>query len=318
MRNHHQDIPGVPSEADAMARRARHPAERILSFLSAFLTIGLLILLAWYVTYTVKTPADENATVEALAAWFEVEQDVAALLVKAGAWIVLILFLYVYLSYWNALFNEGNRAASEDLTCNDLISGEPKIILDQYAAILGMKKIPELYFSDHGEPVAIQEIVAYGKKYMVLSTALSVYMMDDRMPELRFKLATKLGNIYMGYNSILFQVLTLPGRYIPGLRSLYIKSLIYSSDRMALEILAKDPNVTITREDIAKILLLREFDPDTHPLINTDQAIRNRDERFEQMGRLEKALLRISSDDPPLMDRIHAVLDTSGKHGTLL
>lgn len=318
MRNHHQDIPGVPSEADAMARRARHPAERILSFLSAFLTIGLLILLAWYVTYTVKTPADENATVEALAAWFEVEQDVAALLVKAGAWIVLILFLYVYLSYWIALFNEGNRAASEDLTCNDLISGEPKIILDQYAAILGMKKIPELYFSDHGEPVAIQEIVAYGKKYMVLSTALSVYMMDDRMPELRFKLATKLGNIYMGYNSILFQVLTLPGRYIPGLRSLYIKSLIYSSDRMALEILAKDPNVTITREDIAKILLLREFDPDTYPLINTDQAIRNRDERFEQMGRLEKALLRISSDDPPLMDRIHAVLDTSGKHGTLL
>lgn len=318
MRNHHQDIPGVPSEADAMARRARHPAERILSFLSAFLTIGLLILLAWYVTYTVKTPADENATVEALAAWFEVEQDVAALLVKAGAWIVLILFLYVYLSYWIALFNEGNRAASEDLTYNDLISGEPKIILDQYAAILGMKKIPELYFSDHGEPVAIQEIVAYGKKYMVLSTTLSVYMMDDRMPELRFKLATKLGNIYMGYNSILFQVLTLPGRYIPGLRSLYIKSLIYSSDRMALEILAKDPNVTITREDIAKILLLREFDPDTHPLINTDQAIRNRDERFEQMGRLEKALLRISSDDPPLMDRIHAVLDTSGKHGTLL
>lgn len=318
MRNHHQSSPGVPSEADAMARRARHPAERILSFLSAFLTIGLLILLAWNVTYTVKTPADESAAVEALAAWFEVEQDVAALLVKAGAWIILILFLYVYLYYWIALFNEGNRAASEDLTCNDLISGEPKKILDQYAAILGMKKIPELYFSDHGEPVTIQEIVAYGKKYMVLSTALCVYMMDDRMPELRFKLATKLGNIYMGYNNILFQVLTLPGRYIPGLRSLYIKSLIYSSDRMALEILAKDPNVTITREDIAKILLLREFDPDTHPLINTDQAIRNRDERFEQMGRLEKALLRISSDDPPLMDRIHAVLDTSGKHGTLL
>lgn len=318
MRNPHQCSPGVPSEADAMARMARHPAERILSFLSAFLTIGLLILLAWNVAYTVKTPADESATVEALAAWFEVEQDVAALLVKAGAWIVLILFLYVYLSYWIALFNEGNRAASEDLTCNDLISGEPKKILDQYAAILGMKKIPELYFSDHGEPVAIHEIVAYGKKYMVLSTALSEYMMDDRMPELRFKLATKLGNIYMGYNNILFQVLTLPGRYIPGLRSLYIKSLIYSSDRMALEILAKDPNVTITREDIAKILLLREFDTDTHPLINTDQAIRNRDERFEQMGRLEKALLRISSDDPPLMDRIHTVLDTSGKHGTLL
>lgn len=153
---------------------------------------------------------------------------------------------------------------------------------------------------------------------MVLSTDLTVNMMDDRMPELRFKLATKLGNIYMGYNNILFQVLTLPGRYIPGLRSLYIKSLIYSSDRMALEILDKDPNVTITREDIAKILLLREFDTDTHSLINTDQAIRNRDERFEQMGRLEKALLRISSDDPPLMDRIHAVLDTSGKHGPLL
>lgn len=140
MQNHHQGSPGVPSEADAMARMARHPAERILSFLSAFLTIGLLILLAWNVTYTVKTPADESATVEALAAWFEVEQDVAALLVKAGAWIVLILFLYVYLSYWIALFNEGNRAASEDLTCNDLISGEPKKILDQYAAILGMKK----------------------------------------------------------------------------------------------------------------------------------------------------------------------------------
>lgn len=325
MRNPHQGSPGVPSEADAMARMARHPAERILSFLSAFLTIGLLILLAWNVTYNVKTPADESVTVEALAAWFEVEQDVAALLVKAGGWIVLILFLYVYLSYWIALFNEGYRAASEDLTCNDLISGEPKKILDQYAAILGMKKIPELYFSDHGEPVAIQEIVVYGKKYIVLSTALivrstalSVYMMDDRMPALRFKLATKLGNIYMGYNNILFQVLTLPGRYIPGLRSLYIKSLIYSSDRMALEILAKDPNVTITREDIAKTLLLREFDIDTRPLINTDQAIRNRDERFEQMGRLEKALLRISSDDPPLMDRIHAVLDTSGKHGTLL
>lgn len=318
MQNHHQGSPGVPSEANAMARRARHPAERILSFLSAFLTIGLLILLAWNVAYTVKTPADESATVEALAAWFEVEQDVAALLVKAGAWIVLILFLYVYLSYWIALFNEGNRAASEDLTCNDLISGEPKKILDQYAAILGMKKNPELYFSDHGEPVTIQEIVAYGKKYMVLSTDLTVKMMDDRMPELRFKLATKLGNIYMGYNNILFQVLTLPGRFIPGLRSLYIKSLIYSSDRMALEILDKDPNVTITREDIAKILLLREFDADTRPVINADQAIRNRDERFEKIGRLEKALLRISSDDPPLMDRIHAVLDTSGKHGPLL
>jgi len=311
--------PGKPSDAAAMARRARHPGERILSCVSAFLSIAILGLLAWNVVYSIRTPADESAVVEALSTLLEVENDVASMLVKAGGWIILAIFVLIYFRYWLALFNEQNRAASEDLTCGDLASDEPKEILERYAGILGMKNPPTLYFSDHGEGVTVHDITAYGKKYMVLSTFLNLEKdTDPRVTDLRFRVATKLGNIYMGYNNILFQVMTLPGRWIPGLRALYIKSLIYSSDRMAMEILDRDPENTITREDVAKVLLLREFDMYVRPLINVDEALRNREKRFEQMGRLDKALLRISSDDPPLMDRIHAITDTSGKHGVLL
>ena len=320
MQNNRQEKPGNVTDAAAMARRARHPAERILSYFSIFLTIAVLVLLAWGITYMVRTPADESAVVEAFASWLDVEKDVAALLAKSGAWIILIVFLLAYFRYWLALNNEEERAASEDLGCADLISQEPQEIMDQYAAMLGMKKTPKLFFSDHGAPVTVYDIVAYGEECVVLSINYvnKKQIKDERMLEYRFRLATILGNIHMGYNNILFQVLTLPGRFIPGLRGLYLKSLLYSSDRMALEILANDPNVDITREDIAKALLLREFKGSSHAMIDVDRALENRKERFEEMSRFDKFLLRATSKEPLLMDRIQAVLDPTGKPGPLL
>jgi len=306
------------SEAAAMARRARHPAERILSCISVLITVGILAFLALIVTQGITKPSDETAVADKLAEFLDVDVESAAFLVKAGDWIILLVVLLIYGRYWLALFNESNRAASEDLTCADLASDEPEKILKQYAEILGMKKLPMLYFSDHGEHVTIHDIVAYGKKYMVLSTLLNLESLsDERMPNLRFRLATKIGNIYMGYNSILFQVLTLPGRFLPGLRGLYIKSLIYSSDRMAMEILAKDPTVSLSADDVVRSVFLRDYYINTHPLIDVNQAIANRRAAFDKMGRLEKALLRLSSIEPPLMDRLNAIRDTS-RHGMIV
>ncbi len=313
-----QSTPVTRSEAEEMARRARHPAERILSILSILLTVGILVFLIWIIAFSGRTEAEQTLFASQLAEYLDIDEPSAIVLVKSGAWGVLIIYVIIYVRYWLALFNEQNRADSEDLTCSDLISDEPKKIMEQYANILGMKKLPVLFFSDHGERVTIGNVVTYGKKYMVLSTFLNLERkVDERLPNLRFRLATKMGNIYMGYNNILFQVLTLPGRMIPIFKNFYIKSLVYSSDRMALEILAKDTTCAVSSEEVARFLFLRGFDEMVHPIMNVEQAMKNREERFNKQGRFDKALLRLTSEEPPMMDRISAVRDTS-KYGPLI
>ena len=313
-----QGTPITRSEAEKMARRSRHPAERILSLLSILLTVGILVFLIFIIAFSGRTETEKTIFASRLADILDIDGSSAGALVKSGAWGVLVIYLIIYARYWLALFNEKTRADSEDLTCSDIISNEPKKIMEHYANMLGMKDPPVLYFSDHGENVTIRNVVTYGETYLVLSTSVNLEVKEDpRLPTLRYKLATKMGNIFMGYNSILFQVLTLPGRIIPIFKNLYIKSLIYSSDRMALEILAKDTTCTVSPEEVAKYLFLREYNKRVHSTINIEQAMQNREERFKEQGRFEKALLRLFSEKPPLMDRINAVRDTS-KYGPLI
>ena len=313
-----QGTPITRSEAEKMARRSRHPAERILSLLSILLTVGILVFLIFIIAFSGRTETEKTIFASRLADILDIDGSSAGALVKSGAWGVLVIYLIIYARYWLALFNEKTRADSEDLTCSDIISNEPKKIMEHYANMLGMKDPPVLYFSDHGENVTIRNVVTYGETYLVLSTSVNLEVKEDpRLPTLRYKLATKMGNIFMGYNSILFQVLTLPGRIIPIFKNLYIKSLIYSSDRMALEILAKDTTCTVSPEEVAKYLFLREYNKRVHSTINIEQAMQNREERFKEQGRLEKALLRLFSEKPPLMDRINAVRDTS-KYGPMI
>lgn len=313
-----QGTPITRSEAEKMARRSRHPAERILSLLSILLTVGILVFLIFIIAFSGRTETEKTIFASKLADILDIDGSSAGALVKSGAWGVLVIYLIIYARYWLALFNEKTRADSEDLTCSDIISNEPKKIMEHYANMLGMKDPPVLYFSDHGENVTIRNVVTYGETYLVLSTSLNLEVKEDpRLPTLRYKLATKMGNIFMGYNSILFQVLTLPGRIIPIFKNLYIKSLIYSSDRMALEILAKDTTCAVSPEEVAKYLFLREYNKRVHSTINIEQAMQNREERFKGQGRFEKALLRLFSEKPPLMDRINAVRDTS-KYGPMI
>ena len=313
-----QGTPITRSEAEKMVRRSRHPAERILSLLSILLTVGILVFLIFIIAFSGRTETEKTIFASKLADILDIDGSSAGALVKSGAWGVLVIYLIIYARYWLALFNEKTRADSEDLTCSDIISNEPKKIMEHYANMLGMKDPPVLYFSDHGENVTIRNVVTYGETYLVLSTSLNLEVKEDpRLPTLRYKLATKMGNIFMGYNSILFQVLTLPGRIIPIFKNLYIKSLIYSSDRMALEILAKDTTCAVSPEEVAKYLFLREYNKRVHSTINIEQAMQNREERFKEQGRLEKALLRLFSEKPPLMDRINAVRDTS-KYGPMI
>ena len=313
-----QGTPITRSEAEKMARRSRHPAERILSLLSILLTVGILVFLIFIIAFSGRTETEKTIFASQLADILDIDGSSAGALVKSGAWGVLVIYLIIYARYWLALFNEKTRADSEDLTCSDIISNEPKKIMEHYANMLGMKDPPVLYFSDHGENVTIRNVVTYGETYLVLSTSVNLEVKEDpRLPTLRYKLATKMGNIFMGYNSILFQVLTLPGRIIPIFKNLYIKSLIYSSDRMALEILAKDTTCAVSPEEVAKYLFLREYNKRVHSTINIEQAMQNREERFKGQGRLEKALLRLFSEKPPLMDRINAVRDTS-KYGPMI
>ena len=313
-----QSIPVTRSEAEKMARRSRHPAERILSLLSILLTVGILVFLIFIIAFSGRTETEKTIFASKLADILDIDGSSAGALVKSGAWGVLVIYLIIYARYWLALFNEKTRADSEDLTCSDIISNEPKKIMEHYANMLGMKDPPVLYFSDHGENVTIRNVVTYGETYLVLSTSVNLEVKEDpRLPTLRYKLATKMGNIFMGYNSILFQVLTLPGRIIPIFKNLYIKSLIYSSDRMALEILAKDTTCAVSPEEVAKYLFLRDYNKRVHSTINIEQAMQNREERFKEQGRFEKALLRLFSEKPPLMDRINAVRDTS-KYGPMI
>ena len=313
-----QGTPITRSEAEKMARRSRHPAERILSLLSILLTVGILVFLIFIIAFSGRTETEKTIFASRLADILDIDGSSAGALVKSGAWGVLVIYLIIYARYWLALFNEKTRADSEDLTCSDIISNEPKKIMEHYANMLGMKDPPVLYFSDHGENVTIRNVVTYGETYLVLSTSVNLEVKEDpRLPTLRYKLATKMGNIFMGYNSILFQVLTLPGRIIPIFKNLYIKSLIYSSDRMALEILAKDTTCAVSPEEVAKYLFLREYNKRVHSTINIEQAMQNREERFNKQGRFDKALLRLTSEEPPMMDRISAVRDTS-KYGPLI
>jgi len=307
-------------EVEEMIRRARHPAERALSIISGILTVGIFAFLLWLVIYAIRKPADESVVVSFLASFLAIEESSAGDLLKMGAWAVLAVFLWILIKYVAALMNEKGRAEDEDFTIEEIKPEKVKKVAEQYAEILGMEEMPEVFFSEKSKGIDIEGIQVYGEDYVVIPM-YNMYNVpyDERMVDVRFKLATKLGNIRMGYNGLLFQILTFAGRILPVFKGLYIKSLVYGSDRMALEILKRDPEVQVTGEEIALSLFIGEsiYKSTTLKVVDVDKTLRDRRERFHSEGRLSQAMSRLGEDKPLLMDRIEAMEDLS-KPGKLI
>lgn len=308
------------SDMAALAKKVRHPAEIPLSILSAVITIGFFVLMAIFLVKNNPTTQEQNEIESFLTESFDLDEETAHALIKFGAWLVIIILVLLFLKYILTLIDEENRAITEGLTCRDAGAEYIQEIADEYARILGLESVPKLYFVSDSTTAQIFNANVYGERFLAFSAveALTEKSSDENLPKLRFRIATKLGNISLGYNNLLFQVLTLSGRIIPIFRSFYIKTLIYSSDRMALEILQQSQSATITKEDVARALYLRGYDYELHEFINWKQAVQDKIDMFNQQSRLNKLYIRIASVEPLITDRITAILDYPDSHGPLL
>ena len=308
------------SDIAAPAKKVRHPAELPLSILSAVITIGFFVLLTIILVKNNPTAVEQNEIESFLTSSFDLDEEISHALIKIGAWLVIIVLVFLYLKYLFALFDEENRVITEGLTCRDVGAEYIEEIAEEYARVLGLTSVPKLYFVSDTTTAQIFDANVYGERFLAFSAveALTEKSSDEKLPKLRFRMATKLGNISLGYNNLLFQILTLSGRTIPIFRNFYIKTLIYSSDRTALEILQQSQSASITKEDVARELFLRGYDYDLHELINCQQAMQDRIDAFNQQSRLEKFFMRITSVEPLITDRITAVLDYPNSSGPLL
>lgn len=308
------------AEVKEMIRRSRHPAERPLTVISCILTLGVFAFLIWLVTSAIRKPADESAVISALSTFLALDKEMVADLLKMGAWAVLAIFIWLVAKYVIALLNERGRAENEDFTIDEVKSDLPERIARQYAEIVGLKETPELFFSERHKSVQLEDVKVYGEDFIVLSTyLLADAMSDERASALRFKLATKMASISLGYYGLMFQVMTVGGRLLPILRGLYIKTLVYSADRMAMEILKKDPEVKVTSEEVAAMMFESEYlvRTATGKLVNMDKVIEDRRKGFAAQGGLGQFFSRLLSEMPLLMDRVDA-LEHPEKLGRLI
>lgn len=284
-----------------LLKKCRHKAEIPITIVAIIITILFTIL----VVFLFKSSATNQGAQDFLINSLEYEETDVDFALKSGKYLIIVIILMLAIKLFWELFKNAGIAVVNDIPIEESYDSVLFKEYKEYCRKLGIEKIPEIYLTTDKENLESTGITIKSRKYLRLY--LSIRDEADMFAEeniIRFEFLHELAHIaYHHYNYALL-LATIVVRWAPILRSIYSRTMCYSADRLAAEILGKEECITV---------LLKRYLQSTYEENKREEYIKRLDRKLTISERISSILNNLTSDTPSYLYRIQALVKDDNK-----
>lgn len=289
------------AQVQAEIKRTRHRMEQPLYILFSIGMILLLLfcLLAGYGT----TLMDHYGSTPEEIETFEVLK-----MIGYGLPLVLVLYL-VFVALFGHYICYG-KVLSNAIRVTEKNFPEIYEKSREFAGLLGMKKVPEVYIAQENGSLNAFATIVPGRKYIQLNAEIVdvAYMENHDLETVSFVMGHEFGHLYFKHSGIVHHILTFVGRLIPIVGPLLSRSQEYSCDRVAQALTASAG----TRE-----MMMMAAGRHLYYYADAQDYIDNILKKRNFVERLSVWVTSILSSHPIIPLRLAALADPQKKSGAL-
>ncbi len=282
-----------------MLEKARHPFEIPIIILSIIISVAIY----WGLLYMVVYMKNKGFVIQWLNEGLSVESGIAEIIVEFGKNILIVVFgILIVATIWN-FFRDIGSATARDVHVSETQSAIIEAMFDDYSERMGLLIEPDHCLCKEQKTMEILSVPIKNKYCVRIPAAYAFNAVDGKHDYscVRFVIANELSHIALSHRNLLLLILTFPAQLIPIYNSLFSRIMIYSADRLTVEIIGKEDTIKgiIWDEnnlDFAKFVL--DFDDYQKKLFEKRIGITN----------FAKVIENLSSDKPIPQYRIRKIL----------
>lgn len=216
----------APLQVQAEIKRLRHRMEQPLYCLS---TIGTFLLLAYLLlaAYGFTLLDRYGETAEEIAV-FELLKALGYALPLVPVVLLALTALYAYYLNYCGVLSFAVRVTEKNF---------PELYEKsrEFAHLLGMKNVPEVYIAQENGILNAFAAIAPGRKYIQLNAEIVdiAYMENHDLETVSFIMAHEFGHLYFNHTGLPRFILTFVFRLLPVVGPMFSRAQEYSCDRVA-------------------------------------------------------------------------------------
>lgn len=283
-------------------RRYRHKGERPIYWGMFFINIVVLLCVVIFsaIMYSIDDFSEIVSDADTIELLELLGKGFAFLLM---AYIILYLFCILYQAYAKEL------SYSVKVTPKNFPEIYEKSV--EYAGLLGMKKVPEVYITQENGVLNAFSAWVVGKRYVQLNAEIVdiAYMENKDFEVVYFVMAHEFGHHYFNHPTILHNLSIFFSNIIPLLGPLYGRTQEYSADRVA-QVLTGDLGIRC----MAMLTVGRHL----YPYVNVEDYLENIYKKPNILERLARWIVNLLTDHPINPLRVRAIIDPEKKSGRLI
>lgn len=283
-------------------RKYRHKGERPIYWI--MFTINMLFLL-FIVVFTVVMHNTDDFT------GIAEDSDTIQFLQDMGAGLYFLVIAYVIIIILCALYQ--NYAMQLSYSVKVTPRNFPEIYEKsvEYARLLGMKKVPEVYIQQQNGVLNAFSAWVVGKRYIQLNAEIVdiAYMENKDFDVVYFVMAHEFGHHYFNHVTFQHNLSILFAKVIPLLDPLYTRSQEYSADRVAQSLIG---------EAGVKCMAMLSVGRHLYPYVDVEDYLENIYKKPNVPERLARWIVNLLTDHPIAPLRVRAIVDPEKKSGRLI
>lgn len=286
-------------------KNVRHKADTSLTVLAVLITLGLLA----FLSYAAVTARGNEAVMKFLSEMTGFESRVIQFILRIGGDVALVAMAVLLLEIVKQNITFLGKMLSGEMRLSDSRFSEVKEFYQTWTEACGLKTVPEIFITGESRksevlsiPVRTNKVIPIDKK-MILAAEKS-----GDWTEVKYTLARRLANIYLGYYNLPNQLFTFCMKLIPGLKQLFSRCRTYSVDRVIMALMGPEQAIEQT--------FCQCYDVDLYGDMDRERIIDHKLQNFSRAEEISKFLENAVSETPISPFRLEAMLNP-GKDGRL-
>ena len=306
-------LPKTPEEFKKAFKKVRHKAEVPLYCMAVLLTVFIALFL---IISGIGFKGMGSTQLEARFLAGGVEASTASMLAQvlgligSGVVIFVIVFFAGILIYGYYYNYAKVLAYSIKVTPENF----PEIyeLTQQYAGILGLKKVPDVYIEQKNGEINAFACWVIGRNIIQLNAeVVDIAVMENKdMEPVKFILGHEFGHVYLKHVHILYKLGCLAWERIPILGSLLKRSREYSCDRVGQLLAGSD----VAKKGMALLTCGRHL----YAHVDAEDYVQNIVKKRNFAEKISLFIYHIFQSHPINHYRMAAILDPKKKSGKLL
>lgn len=290
--NENISVTRTPEEIRQEFKRVRHKAERPLYYL--LVVINICIIAALLFVPEVSESLVEETGEESYGGFF--------------GWIIVSTVIVGLLF---AFYKQYGEKLSYSVRVTPTNFPEIYETSVEYARVLGLKKVPEVYISQENGTLNAFATWVIGRRYIQLNAEIVdvAYMENKDLDTVKFVLGHEFGHVYMKHVTLAYNLGFMFSKLIPVLGPLMSRAQEYSADRVAQ---------ILTQQTGTKCMTMLTAGRHLYAYVDSDDYINNILKEKNLLEHVSYFFVNLFASHPIMPFRIKAIMDPERKSGRLI